>query len=85
MNIDTTNMCSHLKKKLFEGDGVYHLLWVAMQDDSEITAIVRSRQLHVYRTGKKILVLAGKATPKVIREDRLTKFLGGAITIYSKL
>ncbi|QVJ81930.1 MULTISPECIES: hypothetical protein [Prevotellaceae] len=85
MNIDTTNMCSHLKKKLFEGDGVYHLLWVAMQDDSEITAIVRSRQLHVYRNGKKILVLAGKATPKVIREDRLTKFLGGAITIYSKL
>ena len=85
MNIDTTNMCSHLKKKLFEGDGVYHLLWVAMQDDSEITAIVRSRQLHVYRNGKKILVLAGKATPKVIREDRLTKFFGGAITIYSKL
>ena len=85
MNIDTTNMCSHLKKKLFEGDGVYHLLWVAMQDDSEITAIVRSRQPHVYRNGKKILVLAGKATPKVIREDRLTKFLGGAITIYSKL
>jgi len=85
MNIDTTNMCSHLKKKLFEGDGVYHLLWVAMQDDSEITAIVRSRQLHVYRNGKKILVLAGKATLKVIREDRLTKFLGGAITIYSKL
>ena len=85
MNIDTTNMCSHLKKKLFEGDGVYHLLWVAMQDDSEITAIVRSRQLHVYRNGKKILVLTGKATPKVIREDRLTKFLGGAITIYSKL
>ena len=85
MNIDTTNMCSHLKKKLFEGDGVYHLLWVAMQDDSEITAIVRSRQLHVYRNGKKILVLAGKATPKVIREERLTKFLGGAITIYSKL
>ena len=85
MNIDTTNMCSHLKKKLFEGDGVYHLLWVAMHDDSEITAIVRSRQLHVYRNGKKILVLAGKATPKVIREDRLTKFLGGAITIYSKL
>ena len=85
MNIDTTNMCSHVRKKLFEGDGVYHLLWVAMQDDSEITTIVRSRQLHVYRNGKKILVLAGKATPKVIREDRLTKFLGGAITIYSKL
>ena len=81
MIIDTTNMCSHLQKKLFEEDGMYHQLWLAMQDDSEITAIVRSRQLHVYRNGKKILVLAGKATPKVIREDRLTKFLGGGITI----
>ena len=79
--VDTTNMCSHLKKKLFEGDGVYHQLWMAIQDDPEVTTIVRSRQLHVYRNGKKILVLAGKATPKVIREDRLTKFLGGDITI----
>ncbi len=24
MNIDTTNMCSHLQKKLFEEDGIYH-------------------------------------------------------------
>ena len=69
--VDTTNMCSHLQKKLFEEDGVYHQLWMAMQDDSEISAVVRSRQLHVYRNGKKILVLAGKAAPKVIREDRL--------------
>lgn len=81
IDIDTTKMCSHLMKKLFEGDGVYHQLWMAIQDDPEITAVVRSRQLHVYRNGKKILVLAGKATAKVIREDRLTKFLGGDITI----
>ena len=81
IDIDTTKMCSHLKKKLFEGDGVYHQLWMAIQDDPEIIAVVRSRQLHVYHNGKKILVLAGKATPKVIREDRLTKFLGGGITI----
>ena len=27
MTIDTTNMCSHLQKKLFEEDGIYHLLW----------------------------------------------------------
>ena len=71
MNINTTNMCSYLQKKLFEEDGVYHQLWMAMQADPEITAVVRSRQLHVYRDGKKILVLAGKAAPKVIREDRL--------------
>ena len=71
IDIDISNMCSHLQKKLFEEDGVYHQLWMAMQADPEITAVVRSRQLHVYRDGKKILVLAGKAAPKVIREDRL--------------
>lgn len=27
INIDTTNMCSHLQKKLFDEDGVYHQLW----------------------------------------------------------
>ena len=71
LTIDTTNMCSHLQKKLFEEDGIYHHLWIAMQDDLELTAVVRSRQLHIYRNGKKVLVLAGKATPKVIREDKL--------------
>ena len=73
--VDTTNMCSHLQKKLFEEDGVYHQLWMTMQADPEITAVVRSRQLHVYRNGKKILVLAGKAAAKMIREDSLCQLL----------
>ena len=72
---DIANMCSHLQKKLFEEDGVYHHLWTAMQDDRELTAVVRSRQLHIYRNGKKVLVLAGKAAPKVIREDKLCGIL----------
>ena len=71
IDIDISNMCSHLQKKLFEEGGVYHQLWMAIQDDPEITAVVRSRQLHVYRNGKKILVLAGKAAPKLIRADRI--------------
>ena len=75
LTFDTTNMCSHLQKKLFEEDGIYHYLWIAMQDDPELTAVVRSRQLHIYRNGKKVLVLAGKATPKVIREDKLCEIL----------
>jgi len=75
MTIDTTNMCSHLQKKLFEADGIYHPLWEAMQDDPELTAVVRSRQLHIYRNGKKVLVLAGKAAPKIIREDRIAEML----------
>ena len=71
MEIDITNMCSHLRKKLFEEDGAYHKIWLALQEDSELTAVVRSRQLHIYRNGKKVLVLAGKAAPKVLKEDRI--------------
>ena len=73
MEIDTTNMCSHLKRKLFEEDGPYHKIWLALQADSELTAILRSRQLHIYRNGKKVLILAGKAAPKILREDRITE------------
>ena len=69
MTIDTTNLCSHLQRKLFDEDGIYHPIWIAMQDDPELTAVVCSRQLHIYRSGKKILVLAGKSAPKIIRED----------------
>lgn len=71
MELDTTNMCSHLKRKLFEEDGEYHKIWLAIQDDGELTAVVRSRQLHIYRNGKKVLILAGKAAPKVLKEDRI--------------
>ena len=45
MNLDITNMCSHLQKKLFSPNG------------------------------KKILVLAGKAQPKIIREDKLNELV----------
>ena len=75
MTIDTTDMCSHLRKKLFDADGEYHDLWMAMQDDAELTAVVRSRQLHIYRDGKKILVLAGKSAPKILREDPVCEML----------
>lgn len=73
MEIDTGNMCSHLKRKLFEEEGPYHKIWLALQADSELTAIIRSRQLHIYRNGKKILILAGKAEPKILREDKITE------------
>ena len=71
MVLDTANMCSHLKRKLFEEDGPYHKVWLALQDDKELTAVVRSRQLHIYRNGKKVLILAGMAAPKVLKEDRI--------------
>ena len=75
MTIDTTNMCSHLQRKPFEEDGIYHSLWMVMRDDSELTVVVRSRQLHIYRNGKKVLVLAGKSAPKIIREDSICELL----------
>ena len=75
LTIDTSNMCSHLQRKLFEEDGEYHSLWIALQDDPELTAVVRSRQLHIYRNGKKVLVLAGKSVPKIIREDSICELL----------
>jgi len=75
MTIDTTNMCSHLQKKLFDEEGIYHNVWVSIQNDQEFTAVVRSRQLHIYRNGKKVLVLAGKAKPKIIREDSICNIL----------
>ena len=87
LTIDTTNMCSHLQRKLFEEDGIYHSLWIAMQDDPELTAVVRSRQLHIYRNGIKAASKreqsdAGidsaeheQARPKVIREDSICDLL----------
>lgn len=74
-SIDTSNMCSHLQKKLFDEEGEYHRIWQTLQDDTELTAVVRSRQLHIYRNGKKVLVLAGKSAPKIIREDRICEML----------
>ncbi|EJW96520.1 hypothetical protein EVA_15378 [gut metagenome] len=75
MTIDKSNLCSHLQKKLFEPDGVYYPIWQVLQKDDELTAVVRNRQLHIYRNGKKILILAGKAQPKIIREDKLNDFI----------
>ena len=31
MEIDAGNMCSHQKRKLFEEDGTYHKIWLALQ------------------------------------------------------
>jgi len=74
-DIDTTNMCPHLRHKLMDNDGIYHHLWQQINDDQELTAVVRFRQLHIYRNGKKVLVLKGKAEPQVIREDAICHLL----------
>ncbi len=68
-------MCSHLQRKLFAPDGEYRAIYEQIENDLTLTAVVRSRQLHIYRYGKKILVLAGKSAPKIIREDKLAEWL----------
>lgn len=71
--IDTTNMCSHLQRKLYEGE--YRAIREQIESDPTLTAVVRSRQLHIYRDGEKILVLAGKSAPKIIRDDKLNQLV----------
>lgn len=39
LTIDTTNMCSHLQKKLFEEDGRFHSLWMEQRFNSALAAI----------------------------------------------
>ena len=34
MTIDTTNLCSHLQKKLFEPEGVYYPIWQGSAEDA---------------------------------------------------
>ena len=46
-----------------------------MQNHDELTAVFRPRQLHISRNGKKILILAGKAQQKIIREDKLKELI----------
>lgn len=74
-SIDTRNMCSHLQRKLFAPDGEYRAIREQIETDPTLTAVVRSRQLHIYRNGKKVLVLAGKSAPKIIREDQLAELV----------
>ena len=66
-------MCSHLQRKLYEGE--YRAIFEQIETDPTLTAVVRSRQLHIYRDGKKILVLAGKSAPKIIRDDKLNDYV----------
>ena len=76
-SIDTTNMCSHLQRKLFAEDGEFRAIREQIESDPTLVAVVRSRQLHIYRDGKNILVLAGKSAPKIVRDDKLSELLNG--------
>lgn len=38
--IDTTNMCSHLQRKLFDAEGEYRAIREEIERDEELTAVV---------------------------------------------
>ena len=75
MTIDTTNLCSHLQKKLFEPEGVYYPIWQAMQNDEELTAAFAHDSFIFIVMVKRFSILAGKAQPKIIREDKLNELI----------
>ena len=54
-------------------DSIIPIAFIAVL--ATFAAVVRSRQLHIYRNGKKVLVLAGKSAPKIIREDPICDLL----------
>ena len=60
-----------------DSDGVYHQIWQMINNDAELTAVVRARQLHIYRFGKKVLILKGKAEPQIIKEDIVCDLIKG--------
>ena len=60
---------------MIDSQGLVAAIREQIETDPTLTAVVRSRQLHIYRNGKKVLVLAGKSAPKIIREDKLAELL----------
>ena len=65
------------EEETLRGGGPYHKIWLALQEDNELSAIFRSRQLHIYRNGKKVLILAGKALCMPATEESLPCHLSG--------
>ena len=43
MTIDTTDMCSHLKRKLFAEDGEYRAIREQIESDPTLTASLHQR------------------------------------------
>ena len=60
MIIDTTNLCSHLQKKLFQPNSVYYHIWQAIQDDEELTATVTHDSYTSTAMERKYSFLQGK-------------------------
>ena len=94
MVIDTNNMCSHLQRKLFDDDGIYHHLWLAIQDDPEMPARTHRRteggtQLHRQAIQyHEVLMQLKKKQKNTQLWSRLPIFFtmgGGAITGAAKL
>ncbi|MCQ2050304.1 MAG: hypothetical protein MJZ22_04800 [Candidatus Saccharibacteria bacterium] len=60
-------LCSHLRAKLEYG-GEYDALVKELRRDPEVTFKAINRQLHVYKEGKKILILTGRSGIKELNK-----------------
>ncbi len=60
LDFETMPLCSQLKAKLAKG-GEYYKLVQRLGKDYRVEFKAIRRQLHVYRDGKKILILTGRS------------------------
>lgn len=55
-------------------DAPERLIWMK-HEAGPMSEHIWAPELHIYRNGKKFLILAGKAAPKILREDQLISLL----------
>ena len=56
LTIDTTNMCSHLQRKLFEEGGIYHSLWIALILEMKIEYGIRTNRFPLFLEAGDIVI-----------------------------
>lgn len=60
LDVENMPLCSHLKAKLAKG-GEYYKLVQRLSKDYRYEFKAIRRQLHIYKDGKKVLILTGKS------------------------
>ena len=60
LDVENMPLCSHLKAKLAKG-GEYHRRVQRLIKNPSYTFKAIRRQLHIYKDGKKVLILTGKS------------------------
>lgn len=67
LDFETMPLCSHLKTKLAKG-GEYYKLVQRLSKDYRYDFKAIRRQLHIYKDGKKVLILTGRSGIKELNK-----------------